>query len=666
MAEILDNQQKVKLPIKCTQFDLQDLQQYANQVKINKAVTPETSSEITNFLTLKSELYIAGLKTFRDALQSSDITMEQLKTNYSKELLRDLENLTGRQEFTKKESVISFKSEFYAEIFKAPAERSSEITEFLTYCSKLADKERGGLTVVETISAKTLLDLDQFATTTELKKSLDGYLADYKEKAREQTEKDIGSATEKGRDCILFKDQSSKTIIIDIKELDKIDTLTGEQKDFIKSSWHQGTYGVGNAVMSSFTGNYQKEVEKLYPEGNHDLNRGNRNFLFIDTSKKGVIEVSSRANIGIFSDLENRQKSDDYAEIVMKVDVSALKGEEYIPGCASNEPKITICVSEFHQDIRYEIPKDLKNSVSQDHDRLRQDLIQDSTKCYIDEILKNGNNSNQALDWLINNNKNEDPAEFILNKVINLKEFTVDQKKLLLKNITQLEDRENFFDDAIKTRGSEISSCVTIGVLNKANDDFQGIINDIADDFKHPLYNVALKISNQVPNYIIELEAKNLPAEGFNQRLAIEYYKKVESNPEKIKNFVNDQFSKYCEQQTITTLDEETKERLKEGMASILSPICSEDKKKEELLNQNVGKILRQCAKEVGTKMDFNQWCKANIIDPVKMFFGGKSKLQEIVEQHPDLVSALQSVIKKESKEKSSDLPVSKTTSMSR
>nr|WP_253308374.1 hypothetical protein [Rickettsia endosymbiont of Ceutorhynchus assimilis] len=399
----------------CIKIDFNDLNTYRDNLSLEETNNPHP---ITNLLMLKSEIQVEGLKALHHALNSSTKpSIAELKEKYTEKLLKDLELLTKRKDFQdaknrkQQPENFEFKAEFYEEIKKPATEISSELNNFLSSCANLIDDTGGKntLTTTEAISAKMLLEFDKpNITSKNIAASLENRLNAYKQEVQEQTTKDIGGTITDingntvqvdPRAEILFKDKSGSTRIINAETLKNESSLTGEQKDFITTLWHQGTFGAGWFPINAYTENFQDKMQQLYPNGTPDMNR-ERDFLMVEVAEDNKVIVRSRSNMGIHIDRASSNESVDYAQGVLEVDITNLKGKDFIPGCASEMPKMNVYISEFNKDIRYDLPKKLKISQDIANDNIRQTLFEDKKIAYINEIIKGTPKAGIALDSL--------------------------------------------------------------------------------------------------------------------------------------------------------------------------------------------------------------------------------------------------------------------------
>ncbi|XVN41118.1 MAG: hypothetical protein RCO49_00390 [Rickettsia endosymbiont of Argas persicus] len=362
------------LPINTTKIELTDLNSYFKNL-------PHSSkpSNITNFLALNSELRTEGLNALNNAL-NFEISIEEIRQKYSQKLLADVESLTKRADFQELTSDIpKFKPEFYAELTKPLGEKSKEFKQFITSCADVMKniEDRNDITATELISAKMLVLLDEKDTTTEsLKEKLTADLTAYKKKFTNQTAKDIGSKdaepSKVGREEVFFKDTNGNTKILTKETLLQEKSLTGEQKDFIVSMWYQGRFGTG-WFMEAGKEFKQQLIDNM---GDVDLN-SDKDFLMIDMSENGQVKVRSRLTANIVPNVEDMSKKISYAQGVLEVDISDLKGDKFTPGCSTAEPKINFYISEFNKDYKYPLPEDLKFSQDLQYDNVRQGMMED-------------------------------------------------------------------------------------------------------------------------------------------------------------------------------------------------------------------------------------------------------------------------------------------------
>jgi len=125
--------------------------------KYVKGVSDLAPNPVTDWMALKSQLQVNGLKSFHDALsQDPPPSLTAIKTEYSALLLSDLELISKRRENnSKRRQMPKFKKEFYEELRIPFNKRSLEYREFVTEYSKLDASKHA----VEAISARALLIL---------------------------------------------------------------------------------------------------------------------------------------------------------------------------------------------------------------------------------------------------------------------------------------------------------------------------------------------------------------------------------------------------------------------------------------------------------------------------------------------------------------------------
>ena len=132
-------------------IDISDLDKY---IRGARGLAP---NPVTDWMALKSQLQVNGLKSFHTALnQERSPSLTSIKTEYSALLLSDLELVSKRSENnSERRQMPKFKKEFYEELRLPVNERSAAYKEFVTEYSKLEASKPA----VEAISAKALLAL---------------------------------------------------------------------------------------------------------------------------------------------------------------------------------------------------------------------------------------------------------------------------------------------------------------------------------------------------------------------------------------------------------------------------------------------------------------------------------------------------------------------------
>ena len=313
-----------------------------------------------------------GLTAFRTALNSPSIVdsaegLKNLKEQHLRGLLEDLEKLSKREELNdvRSKDFPKFNPDFYNEVNESEEQRSPEFKKFLTRCSELTADHH----CVERISALMLIEaVKPEASLESLKTSLDNHLQDYKQQYASQTVKDIGL-----RELILLKDGSGQTKPITMEELanSKEISLTGEQRDFIKSAWQQGSFGAGWFAANTST----------YDQHKDRMTKFSQNALLIDMSHTSKVQVINQVKSGWKSASDPDIRFGPRATGTLVVDITSMKGEEYIPGCVSAKPKIEVIVAKYDKDFDF-IPGKLVKTSSQAYNDVTQSADTDFKKGY--------------------------------------------------------------------------------------------------------------------------------------------------------------------------------------------------------------------------------------------------------------------------------------------
>lgn len=78
-------------------------------------------------------------------------------------------------------------------------------------------------------------------------------------------------------------------------------------------------------------------------------------------------------------------------------------------------------------------------------------------------------------------------------------------------------------------------------------------------------------------------------------------------------------------------------------MVKILEPLCETEQEKTMLQN-NAGKLVRECASQAGKEMSWGQTLQREVDkvkDFVKWVLGRENEVQKIIEKHPDIINSL-------------------------
>lgn len=555
-------------------IDISELDKYIRGAS-NSAPNP-----VTDWMALKSQLQVNGLKSFHDALSQEPLpSLTTIKTEYSALLLSDLELISKRRENnSERRQMPKFKKEFYEELRLPFNERSEAYREFVTEYSKLDASKHA----VEAISAKALLDLDNpESSITSIKANLNGNLDIYKREYSDQTLRDHKRALIgfKGRDGVV-----RNVAIEEIRSSAKLG-LTGEQRDFILTSWQQGSFESG--WLSGLATMRGDDSRILFP-----ANSGNRTQIFIDASE-GRVKVHNRVVTQLMdmTDAQNPKKV-DYVEGATTIDITAMKADRFIPGCATAEPKIEFQLTKVAADIAFNLPEGLKVEDVPDHLRVATKVKELGIKA--------------SLYAIVNSTRDAAGAEG------------------LLEGVVSKERADKLIADARKKHGNEIFSRI-----GKIEDPFvraEAIILQLEED----------------KNLLVDS-----PDHKFHQR-AVELYCKAEKDPELRKQFAMEHLDGFLKQQKSTSLNDEMVGKMQEAIVSILSPICK-DQKEKSVLEKNAAKLVRQCATDVGKKMSWSQaWerFKDRVSDIVGSLIRSDNSIKKIITQHPKLKQTLQSNLK--------------------
>ena len=666
---------------KTYQITSSDLETYADS-----DLGATEKSPLTNWMSLQSQIYVEGVKELHSALnQNPAPDIEQIKEKTAAKLLQDLERVAKREEATNKDlkyGIPEFKQEFYEELKKPPAQRSEEYNNFIKVCCNELNPSRH---MTEMVAAKALQKLDEpNLSFNDFKESVEGNIKEYKEKYADQAAKDHT------RTAILYKGPEGKTRRITVEELmnSKEVNLSEEQRGFINTSWQQGSFSNGWFSYSSQYSVNSTNANLAF------VNPKNRTDIFIDASTDNV-KVHNRSE-AIFMDMESSDII-PLLEASVTVDITDLKGDQFSPGVATAKPKISFEITEFNESLPLKVPDTLKTSVS---DKSVSEYIkQEAAIGYIymldNNVKKEGAwnsiktlmGEEKASEYVI---KNADLNKLSLNDIEILAQnspanIEPDRKKILTDRISELtiDSGEAKLDPAQHMKALklfnkfELDDTITRGLAEKAS----GYVVKNADLSKLSLDDIQILAQNppaeldadrkkilgdRISELTINSEEANLDPEKYTQ--AVKLFNKFEPDQNIRRGYAEQKLDDYLSAQTSSTLGDKELNYIKNGIVSIMSPSCSSDTERAALEN-NAGKIIRQCASEKGAEMSFSQkWQKFKdaVSDVANWLIGKENKAKTIMQENAGIVTKISKHLSNEKLAKTPIPPKEKSKSEGR
>ncbi len=654
-----------------------DLQRYLNSHRFDAANPMPGSLPLDIYIHAMSEFRTDGLKLLYDSLNNKTVSsIEEVRSLCAPVLLADLEKYSKRKEYYTNEIYYTkegdrttggapiFQQEFYEELEKPNDERSAELQKFLEFFSAAKNKEifflKNGqnITSPEFISTMMLLNCNEEGMTiNELQGQLKKYLDLYAKVYKSQVELDLGIAKEpgSGRSAILLKDQDGQTKLIDMDELEQLPTLTDEQKDFIKTSWHQGTFISGYYCNACMTGGLATKIFKATgKEERIDWNMRftKRESLVIDITTPNEVKLYNRCYMQ-----EASLKSSALRDLtigVLEVDVSNLQGKSFIPGCAER-PKINFYISSLDPKLQFDLPADLPIElidVTQPHPYLNPDY----TATYLEEILAHGPQLGKAIPPLIYFQGEEKAPELILLSIVN-SDLDDNKTSQVLEGIIKKRG-ENFFTDPIKILAAELIAKITTRGEELTAEDKKFIkIAELTlpQDKSYtkedtPLKKViaglnSLTLHKEKSGYDTEeLEYDMLyDIGGQEEKSAVQHYVSFEQNLEKQKKFAFKKLEEYLKNETdIDKLDTSTVTRLASTIIAILEPVLKDEEKKKF---EKMEELVRGLGSSGGKVLSWRQWGYA-FLDQIKDLLSGSTTKQELRASEPVFFDILKNTLR--------------------
>lgn len=391
------------------------------------------------------------------------------------------------------------------------------------------------------------------------------------------------TAKDHARTAILYKGPDGKTRSLTVEELmtSKEVNLSEEQRGFINTCWQQGTFANGWFPQIS-----QYSINSANPDLGF-VNPTNRTDIFIDASTKNI-KVHNRSE-AIFMDQESMEII-PLLEASITVDITELKGNQFSPGVATAKPKISFEITEFDESLPLKVPNTLKTSIV---DKNVSEYIKQEVAIGYIYMLDNSIDKERAWNSLKTLMGDEKASEYVIKNA--------DLSKLSLKDIELLAENppEEIDSGRKKMLGDRISELV------------------------------------------ISSEEVSLDPEKYTQ--AVKLFNKFEPDKNIRRGFAEQKLDDYLSAQTSSTLGDKELNFIKNGIVSIMSPCCSSDTEKAALEN-NAGKIIRQCASEKGTEMSFSQkWQKFKdaVSDVANWLIGRENKVKAIMQENAGIITKI-------------------------
>lgn len=391
------------------------------------------------------------------------------------------------------------------------------------------------------------------------------------------------TAKDRLRTAILYKGPDGKTRHLTVEELmtSKEVNLSEEQRGFIHTSWQQGSFENG-----WFSDSSQYSINSANANLGF-VNPTNRTNIFIDASTDNI-KVHNRSE-AIFIDTESMETM-PLLEASVTVDITDLKGNQFNPGVAMAKPKISFEITEFDESLPFKVPGTLKTSIVDKN--VSEHIKQEAAIGYI-YMLDNDVDKERAWSSIKTLMGDEKASEYVI-KNADLSKLSLDDIEILAQNPPAKID-----SDRKKILVGKISE-LTIGS-----------------------------------------EKASLDPAKYTQ--AVILFNKFEPDKNIRRGFAEQKLDDYLSAQTSFTLDDKEINYIKNGIVSIMSPSCSSDAERAALEN-NAGKIIRQCASEKGVQMSFSQkWqkFKDDVSDIANWLIGRENKAKTIMKENAGIITKI-------------------------
>lgn len=525
------------------------------------------------------EFKMEGLKAVYDALNDPGLLRLE-KSNveeFKEKLLQDLKQNSQSHEYYMDPYRPKFDVEFLQEANKPSSQQSDTFKTFLKEFVK-SDKSPA------CIAAAMLIELSKEDVSKEsLQQVFDATLQRYKTTLELQVEKDLP------RDSLLIKGPGDKIQIIDTRTA--LDTLrppilTGEQFETLATLCFQGKVGgyFGFAMAPEDPVESSPDEPKPSKEKKFKLselatkisNLNDKQYVdewYIDTNQKRgdiMLDLSTEGKVILhnFGYMVAQETSDrklpakDWVVGTLKIDISELKGERFINGCADKSPEITVTLRSLDPRLLFEIPDKLPTKPI---DETFSQYLQAYIPVYLDIIMRSEKYREKFYKKLISFVGQEKAAELIFPHIIN-SEVDANEKHQLLASLPQKPKME--FTDTLKIVASEILAETARKQVNKTPLtpketkflEFLSADNAQYEPLREVIANISEQLKKQEEEYKEEKKQKKqeeTEQEGLEFVLhsdedpkglkVLTLYARLESNPEKLKAMRMEQIKQYCQ-----------------------------------------------------------------------------------------------------------------------
>ncbi len=497
-------------------FSDSDIEKYAD--------TSEKAIIAADLIDLKAQCHIDGLSQL-STLMNTEPHKAVNNTDLKIELLQDIAKLSLRSKDSQKYP--EYKEVFKEEVLKAEGMQSQEFKDFISSYAAINNTEFHA----EKISAIALLELSkQDVTAEQLENKVKTTQIDYKQALSNQFLADVT------RSSVVYIDENneSKFINFDIEngmssenkaalvknELEKMN-LTGEQMDFIMTTWSQSLFRDGAPYF--YLNKHLKNEDLPF----NPYNPKNSTSLIIDQSNSGATILYNRCNFPLTA-----MEKDEYgymmptgeivdgAETLIGIDVTNLQGHEYTPGIASADVDMHFNFSSLNDQIKFtDINTEYAQNKYKTANILKKQVLQAAIKSTDPVLNKFDNISLEGLKGekaIITEIANESAGSQINDYIKNYLAENSDLQKLTnqeLKNITLDKEIELFESQEIKKENDELKNKIT-EFLNsrknkklRTNQIIEGVQNIMGADGSIPQEDIQ-KIKNGIYGLVWECRRK--------------------------------------------------------------------------------------------------------------------------------------------------------------
>lgn len=406
------------------ELNLEDLKTYTVKQKDSHG------NRFVAWMDLYSQLRVDGLCALYERLpkqngengaQQGEISIAEFRGEFAEGLLKDLETISktpanigqDRQaKGNKRIYLLPFKKEFYKIAKGEKLDNPELLAEYQAFLEAYAKLDQSNH-VNAFASAQILLDAQNknFNPASFTRETIEDLMKPYIEGQKKQTAVDLK------RNQVYFKGPDGELKHFTFAKFQELCAkrppdsealgLSEAQKEFILTSWQQGTFASGWPEI--FVTRFAKEDYNLQFGARQ---RPGSTALFIDASGgKGEVKLYNNFTYNLLYNPDPETAPKNFVEGTLEIDISGMHDKStFIPGLVSTSPEIRVQFTQLSEMELETIPKGLKTRVLKPEEQKLSDQVKEAVlqqdvekqQSAVRDVRENNDNAGKARDYLLN------------------------------------------------------------------------------------------------------------------------------------------------------------------------------------------------------------------------------------------------------------------------